>query len=128
MRIFDTQDAMTALWQIVAPLAQEIPIYKQVMDEDENSVPESYLIIRTDIYDDAEVYGDGHTELRKNGGDIILVSKSTGTRSDDIHTLNRVKVKKLLDEADMAYTGINLGYDSALKQSEYTWSVTLIYG
>ena len=128
MRIFDTQDAMTALWQVVAPLAQEIPIYKQVMDEDENSVPESYLLIRSDIVDNGDIYGDGHAELRKNEADIILISKSTGARSDDIHNVNRAKVQKFLNDADMTYTGNNLGYDSTLKQSQYSWSVTFDYG
>ena len=51
MRIYQTDDPMQALWEIVSPLASEIKTYKQVMDEDEDSVPESYLLLRPSVSD-----------------------------------------------------------------------------
>lgn len=46
MRIYQTDDPMQALWEIVSPLASEIKTYKQVMDEDEDSVPEIFFCVR----------------------------------------------------------------------------------
>ena len=59
MQIFHTDDTMSALWSFLQPLAAEIPIYKQTMDEADENVPESYLLIRTDITDMGAMYGDG---------------------------------------------------------------------
>ncbi len=129
MKIFNVPPA-EALWTLVKPLAEEIPIYKEVMDEDENSVPESYLLLRTDVGtgDSGSVYGDGHAYLRQTECDIVLVSKSKGANSNDIHNQNKAKVKALLNDSGVVYYGTNLGYDETLKSSQYAWSVRVIYG
>lgn len=129
MRIFNVEPA-EALWTLVKPLAEEIPVYKEVMDEDENSVPESYLLLRTDVGagDVGSFYGDGETLLRQTECDIVLVSKSKGSGTNDVHNRNKAKVKALLTESGVTFYGTNLGYDDALKSSRYTWSVRIIYG
>ena len=128
MRIYQTDDPMQALWEIVSPLASEIKMYKQVMDEDEDSVPESYLLLRPSVSDAPSFYGDGNTQLRKCSCNLTLVSKSKGATTDDIHCVNQAKVEALLKVSDVRYTGYNLGYDATLKSSEYAWSVEFIYG
>ena len=128
MQILNSDSAMDALWGIVSPLKDEIPIYKQTVDEDENNLPESYLLIRSDITNSASIYGDGKALLRQTECDVMLISKTTGETSDDIHNVNKAKVKALLDAADAAYNGYNLGYNDTLKESQYTWSVRFLYG
>lgn len=128
MLIFDSDDTMSALWSFLQPLAAEIPIYKQTMDEAEENVPESYLLIRTDVTDAGAVYGDGRAMLRHNSADILLVSKCTGALSDDVHNANRRKVKAMLDASDAAYTARDLGYDSTLREAQYSWTLEFLYG
>lgn len=129
MRIFNVPPA-EALWSLVSSLADKIPVYKEVMDEDENSVPESYLLLRTDVGtgDSGSIYGDGEAHLRQTECDIVLVSKSKGANTDDIHNQNKAKVKKLLQVSGVTFYGTNLGYDETLKSSRYTWSVRIVYG
>ncbi len=130
MNIYDKSSA-GALWEIVSPLlafGKELPIYKEVMDEDENDVPASYLLIRRDIADNGKIHGDGQTLYRKSSCDLILVSKSKGKNSGDIHNINIERIKEVLERGEIAYEGHNLGYNEAQKQSEYSWSVELIYG
>ena len=118
MKIFDTNDAMAALWELVSPISEKIPVYREIMDEDENSVPQSYLLIREGITDSPRLYGDGQAMRRMNNATLILVSNSTGSRSNDVHNKNRAIVKELLDKEGVSYTGYNHGYNETLKQSE----------
>ena len=128
MKIFDTNDAMAVLWELVSPISEKIPVYREIMDEDKNSVPQSYLLIREGITDSPRIYGDGQAMRRMNNATLILISNSTGSRSNDIHNKNRAIVKELLDKEGVSYKGYNLGYNESLKQSEYSWSVSFIYG
>ena len=122
------QDPIQKLYDIVKPLANEIEIYKEVMTEDENSTPDSYLLIKSDMTNTGRVYGDGKAQLRASDCDIILISKGTADVSTDLHNINRRKVMALLDELDIDYIGVNLGYDDNIKSTQYTWTVTVIYG
>lgn len=110
MQIFHTDDTMSALWSFLQPLAAEIPIYKQTMDEADENVPESYLLIRTDITDMGAVYGDGRVMIRRNTADLLLVSKCTGALSDDIHNVNRRKVKAIGAYVSWGFTGTDFKY------------------
>ena len=128
MHIFNNADAMSALWDFLRPLADAIPIYKQTADESEEGMPPSYLLIRTDVTDAGAVYGDGKAMLRRNSADLMLISKCTGALSDDIHNVNRRKIKAFLDAEGASYTGVDLGYNSTLKEAQYTWSLEFLYG
>ncbi len=119
------------LWEIVKPLlvfGDELPIYKEVMDEDEDSVPSSYLLIRNGVVDRGRLYGDGKPVCRESDCDLILVSKSKGCTSSDLHVKNIERVKAALEAAECSFEGYNLGYNDTQKQSEYTWNVNLLYG
>lgn len=125
MKIYDTADTMAILWELFKDIG--IPVYKQAMDEDKNSTPQTYIVIRSDITDGASVFGDGEPQLRNSNCDIILVAQSAG-RSDSAFEVNCAKIKGLLDGAKLSYTGYNLGYNDSLKASEYSWSVNILYG
>ena len=130
MKVYN-QSSSGALWELVKPLLaykDELPIYKEVMDEDKNSVPPSYLLIRRDITDTGKIFGDGTVQYRESECDLILVSHSKGKTLGDLHEQNIERVKAVLDAAGIDYEGHNLGYDDTQKRSEYAWSLRLIYG
>lgn len=116
---------MTQLWDIVKPLADDIEIYKEVMDEDENSMPDSYILLRTDMSNSVAMSGDGGARIRQSDCDIILVTKGTATRTTDLHNINKAKVEEVL--GDMHYDSYNLGYDASMKVSQHTWNLTINY-
>lgn len=116
------------LYNIVKPLANEIEIYKEVMTEDENSTPDSYILLKSDITTSGRVYGDGRAILRASDCDIVLVSKGTADVSTDLHNVNLSKIEDLLDDLGIDYIGSNLGYDDTIKSTQYAWTVNLLYG
>lgn len=116
------------LYNIVKPLANEIEIYKEVMTEDENSTPDSYILLKSDMTTSGRVYGDGKAQLRGSDCDILLVSKGTADVSTDLHNVNQSKVEDLLDSQEIDYIGVNLGYDDSIKSTQYAWTVNLLYG
>lgn len=122
------QDPIQQLYNIVKPLANEIEIYKEVMTEDENSTPDSYILLKSDMTDSGRVYGDGKAQLRASDCDILLISKGTADVSTDLHNVNKRKVKALLDDLEIDYIGVNLGYDDSIKSTQHTWTVTVLYG
>lgn len=122
------QDPIQQLYNIVKPLANEIEIYKEVMTEDDDSTPDSYLLLKSDMTNTGRVYGDGRAMLRASDCDIVLVSKGTADVSTDLHNVNKKKVMQLLDREEIDYIGVNLGYDDTIKSTQYAWTVTVIYG
>lgn len=122
------QDPVQQLYNIVKPLANEIEIYKEVMTEDDDSTPDSYLLLKSDMTNTGRVYGDGRAILRASDCDIVLVSKGTADVSTDLHNVNKKKVMQLLDGLEIDYIGVNLGYDDTIKSTQYAWTVTVVYG
>jgi zona occludens toxin (predicted ATPase) len=120
------KEPILVLWDIVKTLTT-IPAYKQVMDEDEDSIPTSYLLLRSEISDTTKTFGDGSTQIRHADCDIILVSKGTQPNSTDLHNVNKALVDVRLKTLGIAYTGINNGYDSSSLTTEYTWTFTINY-
>jgi len=119
------KDPATALWDIVKSLASEIEIYKEVMDEDDDSTPDSYILLRSDMNDSALRHGDGVTKIRQSECDIVLVTKGTATRTTDLHNVNKAKIITAL--GDIPYESYNLGYDPILKATQHTFTVTINY-
>jgi hypothetical protein len=114
------------LWDIVSTLTT-IKSYRQVMDEDEDSIPASYLLLRSEISDTTKTFGDGTTQMRQADCDIILVSKGIASDLTDLHYVNKALVDARLKAFGIAYTGINNGYDSSSLTTEYTWTFTINY-
>lgn len=122
------QEPIQKLYDIVKPLANEIEIYKEVMTEDENSTPDSYILLKSDMTNTGRVYGDGKAKLRISDCDIILVSKGTADLSTSLHNVNKRKIMDLLDNLEIDYFGVNLGYDDNIKSTQYAWTVNILYG
>ena len=115
------------LWDAVKDLADTIPIYQEGMDEDENSTPDSYLILRGDVASGVEAFGDGSAQIRRSDCDLILISKGIARTATSPHNVNKASIAQALENADIPYDGYNLGYDETLKSTEYTFSVTIYY-
>jgi len=122
------KEPILVLWDAVKSIADEIKIYKETMDEDADSVPESYLLLRSDITNTPFLYGDGVTKIRRADCDIILVTKGVATNTTDLHNVNRAKVTEALETAGLPYDAFNLGYDDTIKSTQYSWSVVIHYG
>lgn len=121
------KEPILVLWDAVKSLKKTIAIFKETMDEDADSTPESYLLLRSNITDTPSNYGDGKSLIRTADCDILLVTKGVAQNTTDLHNLNRVKVVTALKNAGLEYMGHNLGYDSAIKSTQYVWSARITY-
>lgn len=122
------KEPIQVLWDWLKDLKdKDLKIYKEAMTEDDDSVPDSYVILRSEVTNSAERHGDGETILRGADCDIILVSKGPASTSKCLHNLNRKKIEKRLKEVVASYNGNNLGYDKEMKSSQYVWSTRIIF-
>lgn len=123
------KEAIDILYRILRPLALEgLPVYRELMNEDKNSIPDSYVLIVSDITDSGRIYGDGRAQLRISNCDVHLISKGTAKNAGDLHNKNKIKVAAKLREADLDFQGYNLGYNNSMNYTEYTWSVDILHG
>lgn len=121
------KEPIFVMWDLVKDLVGEIPIYKEIMSEDEDSTPESYLLLRSQINDTTSEFGDGKTKLRKADCDFILCTKGMASNSTDLHNVNKQKITNKLNESEFTFDSYNLGYIESLKITQHTWSGTINY-
>ena len=127
--IYIGKEPIQILWDITKDLyiKHKIPIYKEVMHEEPSDTPSSYILLRSEITDTDEVIGDGKGLTRYADCDIILVSKGFADDTTDLHNKNKKLIKQHLKAQDIAFQGVNLGYNEALKSTEYTFSLGVEY-
>lgn len=127
--IYIGKEPIQILWDITKELWLEhkIPIYKETMHEEAQDTPASYILLRSEITDNSEVFGDGATLTRYADCDIILVSKGFADDSTDLHNKNKKLIKQHLQAQGIAFQGFNLGYNDTLKSTEYTFSIGVEY-
>lgn len=71
------------LWNYFKHLKNKAPIYKDVMDEDENSIPQAYVVLEEGTYDEGLVSGDGLSILRRSQFNIRIHTR-TKKKADDL--------------------------------------------
>ena len=127
--IYIGKEPIQVLWDITKELwlKHKIPIYKETMNEETADTPDSYILLRSEITDNSELKGDGKTLTRYADCDIILVSKGYADDTTDLHNINKAIIKKHLQAQDLAFQGFNLGYNDALKSTQYTFSLGVEY-
>lgn len=125
--IYIGKEPIQILWDMVKELRTQIPIYKETMHEEPKDTPNSYILLRSEITDTDELKGDGKILTRYADCDIILVSKGYADDTTDLHNKNKALIKKHLQGQDLAFQGFNLGYDDALKSTQYTFSLGVEY-
>lgn len=126
MQIYNVEP-MQALVNMTKGLFSEIPIYKESMHEETNDIPDSYILLRSQITDTTESYGDGKNVVRSADCDIMLVSKGYADDSDDLHNINKRKIREHLEAQEINFDEVNLGYDDGLKSTQHTFSVEVKY-
>lgn len=115
------------MWDIVKSLKDEIPIYKETMDEDEDSTPDSYLLLESDIDDSPAYFADNTVKSRQSECNFLLVSKGVAKKSTDLHNVNVSKIQTALDTAGFIYTKRNLGYFESINSTQCSFSGTINY-
>lgn len=115
------------LWDIMKDLSKQIPIYKEIMHEDDNDIPASYILLRTDMSNSTNIYGDGKSLIRNSDCDIILVSKGYADDSTDLHNKNKNLIREHLKSQEISFDEFNLGYDDGLKSTQHTFSLGVNY-
>ena len=123
--IVHNEDPMSVIYGFVKDLG--IRIFKNFMDADENSIPESYILLKAKPTDNPRVYGDGETLMRVADSEITLISKGAATTSGNVHNLNCAKIESSLKQNGINYTLIDLGYDKDLKNTQTTYEVRIHY-
>lgn len=125
MQIYN-KEPILVLWDIIKTLTT-IPIYKEVMTEDENSIPNSYILLRSGIIDNDKTFGDGKTLVRKSECDIMLISKGSHPNTTDLHNVNIGLIKSRLKALDVSYKLVNVGFNSLTNTTTTTLTVEICY-
>lgn len=121
------KDPQQVLWDMMKSLSKQIPIYKEIMHEDDNDIPASYILLRTDMSNSTNTYGDGKSLIRTSDCDIILVSKGYADDSTDLHNKNKKLIREHLKSQEINFDEFNLGYDDGLKSTQHTFSLGVNY-
>lgn len=121
------KDPQQVLWDMMKSLSKQIPIYKEIMHEDDNDIPASYILLRTDMSNSTNNYGDGKSLIRTSDCDIILVSKGYADDSTDLHNKNKKLIREHLKSQEINFDEFNLGYDDGLKSTQHTFSLGVNY-
>lgn len=116
------KEPILVMWDMIKSLANKIPIYKEAMTEDEDSVPQSYLLLRSEITNKTSAFGDGQSIIREADCDFILITKGMATNTVDLHNKNKADITAALKSAGFAFETYNIGYIENLKSTQYTWS------
>lgn len=127
--LISNKEPIKVLWDLFKPLHKEkIAIYKEIMHEEENDIPNSYILLRSSVTDTINIVGDGNCLIRTADCDVILVTKGYAEDTNDLHNVNRRKIEKLLKDNEINYSFFNLGYDASLKSTQCTFSFEVNYG
>lgn len=108
-------------------LKNGIPIYKETMHEEPKDVPQSYLLLRSQITDSSEVHGDGKSIVREADCDLILITKGYANDTNDLHNKNKRKIRQHLKSQDIEFQEFNLGYDEGIKSTQHTFTIGVKY-
>lgn len=120
-------EPIQVLWDVVKDLRTQIPIYKEIMHEDDNDIPASYILLRSQMSDSTENFGDGKSLIRSADCDIILVSKGYADDTTDLHNKNKKLIREHLRSQEISFQEFNLGYDDGLKSTQHTFSLGVYY-
>lgn len=128
MQIYFNKEPIQILWDMTKGLFTEIPIYKETMHEEDNDIPDSYILLRSQISDGTEFYGNGDSVIRNADCDIMLISKGYADDTTDLHNVNKRKIREHLNAQGVHFTEVNLGYDQNSKSTQHTFNLGVRYG
>lgn len=115
------------LIELLAGLSDEIPIYKKFMDSDIDNIPDSYILVGSNINSQPFLYGDGKVKARSATCNINLISKGKADYSESIHIKNKKKIEDLLVSMNIAYSDDDFGYDKESDSTEHSFRFEVSY-
>ena len=121
------KEPMQVIVDALKDIAKDISIYKEQLNDDLNSIPSSYVVIKTDLTDSPLLYGDGKAVVRTSDCDIYLTSKGLANRQNSLHNKNIKKIVGALKNNELSYTKSNLGYDKTNDSTTMVFSVEINY-
>lgn len=121
------KEPILVMWDMVKSLKNTIPIYKETMHEEENDVPQSYILLRSQISDTNKVFGDGKSIIRTADCDIILITKGYAEDTTDLHNVNKRAIRNHLKSQEISFSENNLGYNDSIQSTEHTFSLEINY-
>lgn len=121
------KEPQQVLWDMVKEISDTIPVYKEVMYEEPEDTPESYIVLRSQVSDSTEIFGDGVSQVRSADCDIMLISKGYADDSTDLHNKNKKIIREHLKSQNISFSEFNLGYSDSLKSTQHTFSLAVSY-
>ena len=121
------KEPIQVLWDMVKKLKDNISIYKETMNEEPDDVPNSYILLRSQISDSTKDFGDGKSLIRSSDCDIILVTKGYAEDTTDLHNIKKKLIREHLKSQEINFNEFNLGYDDGLKSTQHTFSLGVNY-
>lgn len=121
------KEPILILWDLLKSLDADIPVYKEIMNEEEEDIPESYILLRSQVTDVPLVFGNGTTKIRQADCDVMLISKGYAENTTDLHNVNKLKIRNELKSEEVNFQEYNLGYNDSMKSTQHTFSFEVAY-
>lgn len=64
------------LWNLFKHLKNKAPIYLDVMNEQESKIPQAYVVLEEDVFDENLVAGDGKSLVRNSSYNIRIHART----------------------------------------------------
>lgn len=111
------------LWQLFKHLKNKAPIYIGMMDEDENSIPNKYVILEDLASDNAFQNADGKNALRQRTYNIRIYAR----KKEEAETVIKEYRKELIEKG-IPFTQLGPTYDPT--SAFYSTLITgeIVYG
>ena len=121
------KEPILVLWDMTKGLKSSIPIYKEIMHEEENDIPDSYILLRSQISDTNKEFGDGSSKIKNADCDIILISKGYADDTTDLHNVNKALIRQHLKNQNINFSENNLGFNDSIQSTEHNFSLEIEY-
>ena len=82
------------LWNLFKHLKSKAPIYLEVMDEQESKIPQIYVVLEEDVYDENLVAGDGKSLVRRSSYNIRIHSRTVDKAKKLVKDYRKVLLDK----------------------------------
>lgn len=112
---------------IIKPLVLSKPdlkVYKNAINEDYDSRPDDFIVYQAGMSDKPVVYGDGKVLIRRCSCDITVNEAGDGNNENAGYLVRMLE--DILQEKNIHYTKVALGYIEALDSMQTTLDFNLI--
>lgn len=111
------------LWNLFKHLKNKAPIYIDVMDEQESKIPQTYVILEEDVFDENRASGDGTSLLRVSSFNIRIHSRTAKKAREIVGDY-----RKVLIENNMSFQQYGPTYDPGTSYYSILITGKIAYG